>query len=114
MALARTRRRLRAATPQSTDYSFRRSGDRTAFHRISPRRGHYSLTRHHDVSEAPPVIWIRRTLSKDHTLSGVDLKTGDKVLLIYNSANRDDEASVDPNVFDVGRTPKDYFGFGVP
>jgi cytochrome P450 len=47
-------------------------------------------------------------------LSGVDLKTGDKVLLIYNSANRDDEASVDPNVFDVGRTPKDYFGFGVP
>lgn len=66
------------------------------------------------VRWASPVIWVRRTLSRDHTLSGVDLKTGDKVLLFYNSANRDDEAFVDPNVLDVGRTPNNHFGFGAP
>jgi len=66
------------------------------------------------VRWASPVIWMRRTLSQDHSLSGFDLKTGDKVLLFYNSANRDEEAFVDPDVFDVGRTPNDHYGFGAP
>jgi len=66
------------------------------------------------VRWASPVIWMRRTLSQDHTMSGVDLKTGDKVLLFYNSANRDAAAFVDPDVFDVGRRPNDHYGFGAP
>ena len=66
------------------------------------------------VRWASPVIWMRRTLSQDHTMSGVDLKTGDKVLLFYNSANRDATAFVDPDVFDVGRRPNDHYGFGAP
>jgi cytochrome P450 len=66
------------------------------------------------VRWASPVIWMRRTLSRDHTLSGVDLKAGDKVLLFYNSANRDEEVFADPYVFDVGRTPNDHYGFGAP
>ena len=66
------------------------------------------------VRWASPVIWMRRTLSRDHTMSGVDLKTGDKVLLFYNSANRDATAFVDPDVFDVGRRPNDHYGFGAP
>jgi len=32
------------------------------------------------VRWASPVTWMRRTLAVDHTLSGVDLKAGDKVL----------------------------------
>jgi cytochrome P450 len=47
-------------------------------------------------------------------LSGVDLKAGDKVLLFYNSANRDEAVFADPHVFDVGRTPNDHYGFGAP
>jgi cytochrome P450 len=66
------------------------------------------------VRWASPVIWMRRTLAVDHTLSGFDLKAGDKVLLFYNSANRDEEAFEDPFVFDVGRTPNDHYGFGAP
>jgi cytochrome P450 len=66
------------------------------------------------VRWASPVIWMRRTLAVDYTLSGQDLKAGDKVLLFYNSANRDDEAFVDPFVFDVGRSPNDHYGFGAP
>ena len=66
------------------------------------------------VRWASPVIWMRRTLARDHVLSGVELKQGDKVLLYYNSANRDEDAFVDPYRFDVGRTPNDHYGFGAP
>jgi len=66
------------------------------------------------VRWASPVIWMRRTLAVDHTMSGVDLKAGDKVLMFYNSANRDEDAFTDPDVFDVGRTPNNHFGFGAP
>lgn len=66
------------------------------------------------VRWASPVIWMRRTLSRDYTLSGVDLQEGDKVLLYYNSANRDEDVFVDPYTFDVGRKPNDHYGFGAP
>ena len=66
------------------------------------------------VRWASPVTWMRRTLSRDFTLSGVDLKAGDKVLLFYNSANRDEDVFERPHVFDVGRTPNDHYGFGAP
>ncbi len=66
------------------------------------------------VRWASPVIWMRRTLARDHSLSGVDLAAGDKVVLFYNSANRDEEVFADPYVFDVGRSPNDHFGFGAP
>jgi methyl-branched lipid omega-hydroxylase len=66
------------------------------------------------VRWASPVTWMRRTLASDYTLSGVDLKAGDKVLLFYSSANRDEDVFADPFVFDVGRTPNDHYGFGAP
>ncbi len=66
------------------------------------------------VRWASPVIWMRRTLASDYTLSGVDLSAGDKVLLFYNSANRDEEAFEHPEVFDVTRSPNDHYGFGAP
>jgi len=66
------------------------------------------------VRWASPVTWMRRTLATDYQLSGVDLKAGDKVLLFYNSANRDEKAFLNPDVFDVGRTPNDHYGFGAP
>ena len=66
------------------------------------------------VRWASPVIWMRRTLASDYTLSGFELKAGDKVVLYYNSANRDEDAFVNPYVFDVGRTPNDHYGFGAP
>jgi methyl-branched lipid omega-hydroxylase len=66
------------------------------------------------VRWASPVIWMRRTLAADYTISGVDLQAGDKVLLYYNSANRDEDVFDDPFVFDVGRSPNDHYGFGAP
>jgi cytochrome P450 len=66
------------------------------------------------VRWASPVTWMRRTLSTDYTLAGYDFKEGDKVLLFYNSANRDEDVFEDPYVFDVGRTPNEHYGFGAP
>jgi methyl-branched lipid omega-hydroxylase len=66
------------------------------------------------VRWASPVIWMRRTLASDYTLSGTQLHAGDKVLLFYASANRDEEVFVDPYRFDLGRTPNDHYGFGAP
>jgi cytochrome P450 len=66
------------------------------------------------VRWASPVTWMRRTLATDYTLSDQNLKAGDKVLLFYNSANRDEEAFANPYSFDVTRTPNDHYGFGAP
>ncbi|MGP0108605.1 MAG: cytochrome P450 [Acidimicrobiales bacterium] len=59
-----------------------------------------------------PVIWMRRTVTEDTVLSGEELRTGDKVLLFYNSANRDEDVFEDPFRFDVRRNPNPHVGFG--
>lgn len=64
------------------------------------------------VRWASPVIWMRRTLTQDAILSGVELKKNDKVILFYNSANRDDEVFDDPFRFDITRDPNPHLGFG--
>jgi cholest-4-en-3-one 26-monooxygenase len=55
---------------------------------------------------------FRRTLTKDTTMRGVDMAAGDKVVLYYASANRDEDVFADPHRFDVGRTPNDHVTFG--
>ncbi|MHB2027905.1 MAG: cytochrome P450 [Acidimicrobiales bacterium] len=66
------------------------------------------------VRWASPVTWMRRTVACDYSLSGVDLREGDKVVMFYNSANRDEEVFERPFDFDVARAPNDHFGFGAP
>jgi cytochrome P450 len=64
------------------------------------------------VRWASPVVYMRRTLTRDFKLSGTRMKAGDKATLWYNSANRDESTFSDPWVFDVARTPNPHFGFG--
>ena len=66
------------------------------------------------VRYASPVVWMRRTLTRDHELSGHQFHEGDKVLLFYGSANRDDAVFTDPDRFDVRRDPNPHVGFGGP
>jgi len=44
----------------------------------------------------------------------VDFKQGDKFLLFYSSANRDESVFADPFTFDIGRNPNPHYGFGAP
>jgi cytochrome P450 len=66
------------------------------------------------VRWASPVIWMRRTATQDVEVAGQPFKAGDKFLLFYNSANRDESIFEDPFTFDVGREPNLHYGFGAP
>jgi cytochrome P450 family 142 subfamily A polypeptide 1 len=54
-----------------------------------------------------------RTVTADHTYKGVDLKAGDRVFLLYQSANRDEDVFDAPDEFRVDRDPNPHLGFGV-
>ncbi|HEY1690659.1 MAG TPA: cytochrome P450 [Polyangiaceae bacterium] len=60
-----------------------------------------------------PVMYFRRTATRDTELHGVPVKENDKVVVYYTSANRDEDVFPDPFAFDVGRTPNDHLAFGV-
>ncbi|HAM03207.1 MAG TPA: cytochrome P450 [Acidimicrobiaceae bacterium] len=66
------------------------------------------------VRWASPVIFMRRTLTAPAVLSDQPLEEGDKVILFYNSANRDEDVFAHPYRFDVGRSPNPHVGFGAP
>ncbi|OBG44150.1 cytochrome [Mycobacterium alsense] len=64
------------------------------------------------VRWASPVVYMRRTLTRDIELSGVKMAAGDKAALWYNSANRDESKFANPWAFDVTRDPNPHLGFG--
>lgn len=64
------------------------------------------------VRWASPVIYMRRTVTEPTVLSGQPLAAGDKVVLFYWSANRDEAHFTDPERFDVRRAPNPHVGFG--
>jgi cytochrome P450 len=66
------------------------------------------------VRHVSPVMWMRRTATRDTELNGNDFKAGDKMLLFYWSANRDETVFTDPDRFDITRDPNPHVGFGGP
>jgi cytochrome P450 len=66
------------------------------------------------VRWATPVIHFRRTATRDTTLRGQKIAAGDKVVLWYCSANRDEEIFDCPFAFDIARQPNEHVGFGGP
>ena len=62
-----------------------------------------------------PLIHMRRTVTRDGVrLGDFVFDEGDKVLLYYASANRDEDVFDDPFRFDVRRSPNDHIAFGGP
>ena len=64
------------------------------------------------VRYAAPVIWMRRTVTRDYRMNGHDYHAGDKTVLFYWSANQDETVFADPASFDITRTPNPHVGFG--
>jgi cytochrome P450 len=64
------------------------------------------------IRYSTPIIQFRRTVTRDHSLRGHRLRKGEKVVLFFNSANRDEAVFTDPDVFDITRTPNPHVGFG--
>ena len=66
------------------------------------------------VRWSTPVIHFRRTVMQETVLGGQKIKEGEKIVLWYNSANRDEDVFESPYRFDVTRSPNEHVGFGGP
>ena len=64
------------------------------------------------VRYVTPVIWMRRTVTRDAVMNGHAYRQGDKAALLYQAANRDDTVFEDPERFDIARSPNPHVGFG--
>ena len=64
------------------------------------------------VRWASPVLHMRRTLTRDVTFAGVEMRRGQKIAMWYISANRDEAHFPDPYRFDITRDPNHQGGFG--
>jgi cytochrome P450 family 142 subfamily A polypeptide 1 len=104
-------------------------GDETTRHVISG--GTYQLLLHPDQLErllrepalvpvaveemlrwVTPIQNMNRTATRDVELGGSRIRAGDKLLMLYPSANRDESVFRDPFRFDVARDPNDHVAFG--
>jgi cholest-4-en-3-one 26-monooxygenase len=61
---------------------------------------------------ASPVNYMARTATADVELHGRPIRKGDKVTLLYASANRDESAFEAPHRFDIRRDPNHHLAFG--
>ncbi|MGV9680429.1 cytochrome P450 [Nocardia sp. NPDC003482] len=61
---------------------------------------------------ATPVSTFQRTALEDVELSGVQMKKGQRVLMIYRSANFDEDVFDRPFTFDITRDPNPHLAFG--
>jgi methyl-branched lipid omega-hydroxylase len=64
------------------------------------------------VRYSSPVIFMRRTVTRDHHMNGHDYREGDKAVLYYWSANQDETVFADPARLDLTRSPNPHVGFG--
>ena len=94
-----------------------------AFHQLALHPDQYELLKAGDdavfdsaVDEvtrwASPVTYMSRTVTKEVEFNGVTFKPGEKVVLHYASANRDEDVFEIPQQFDITRSPNDHIAFG--
>ena len=59
-----------------------------------------------------PIRNMNRTATRDVEVNGLQVHEGDRILLLYPSANRDDAVFANPFTFDITRSPNDHVAFG--
>jgi len=64
------------------------------------------------VRLASPIRGFTRLAAEDHVAGSVRISRGDRVLVLFASANHDERRYGDPEVFDVKRNPRDHVGWG--
>lgn len=64
------------------------------------------------IRYTPSALHMRRTATRATEIRGQAIAEGDKVVVWFVSANRDEEVFADPHKFDVGRAPNDHVSFG--
>ncbi|WP_063064562.1 cytochrome P450 [Nocardia violaceofusca] len=64
------------------------------------------------VRWATPVMTFRRTAVADYELGGQMIEAGEKVVMVYPSANWDTSVFSEPDRLDLSRNPNPHLGFG--
>jgi cytochrome P450 len=59
-----------------------------------------------------PLHYFRRTATCDTQIRGQTIKEGDRVVLMYSSANFDEDVFENPMTFDIKRSPNPHMAFG--
>ena len=59
-----------------------------------------------------PVSHFKRTVMEDTIIRGQSIKAGERVVMFYGSANRDEDVFENPNTFDISRDPNPHVAFG--
>ena len=86
--------------------------DQWAVVRADPSQGTLESAVEEMIRWASPVNYMSRTATRDVELHDRKIRAGDKVALMYASANRDEAAFADPDRFDVRRDPNHHLAFG--
>ena len=83
------------------------------FARLKDDRGLIESGAEEIIRYSSPILYFRRTVTRDVVLSGTPLQKGDKVVMWYAAANFDETVFVDPQRFDLGRAvPPANVAFG--
>jgi cytochrome P450 family 142 subfamily A polypeptide 1 len=59
-----------------------------------------------------PIQNMNRTATRDVDFHGARIRKGDKLLLLYPSANRDEAVFAEPDRFESARDPNEHLAFG--
>ena len=59
-----------------------------------------------------PVHYFRRTATRDTALGAARIRAGDRVVMMYASANRDEAVFREPQRFEIARDPNPHLAFG--
>jgi cytochrome P450 len=62
---------------------------------------------------ANPLHYFRRTATADTEVGGTAVVAGQKLAMVYTSANRDSAVFDDPHRFDIHRDPNPHLSFGI-
>ena len=74
--------------------------------------GHLATAIEEMLRFSSPVSHFKRTVMEDTTIRGQAIKAGERVVMFYGSANRDEEVFANPNTFDITRDPNPHVAFG--
>ena len=67
---------------------------------------------HETLRFEAPVRAFTRFAAKPYHAGGVAIPQGERVLVMFGAANRDERRYADPDRFDVTRDARDHLGFG--
>ena len=86
--------------------------DRSRWERLQADRSLVPGAIEESLRWVSPIKNMARTATRDVELGGSTIRRGQKLLLLYPSANRDEQQFDDPFTFDLTRSPNDHVAFG--